>query len=81
MHITFFFPFEDAACHCTSPRQQSSKHNEQLEAPMEAQETQALYNGGRGGGRGGDVASFEESDPGRRRITITFIYSLKTLHA
>lgn len=40
--IHHFFFFEDAACHCTSPRQLSSKHNRQLGAPMEAQETQCI---------------------------------------
>lgn len=76
--------FQDAACHCTSPRQPSSKHNRQLEAPMEAQETVYIMGKwGRWGVRGGwawdeDVASFEESDPSWRKITITFIYPLKT---
>lgn len=34
--------YQDAACHCTSPKQPSSKHNRQLEAPMEAEEEQPI---------------------------------------
>lgn len=66
---------EDAACRCTSARQLSSEHNRQLEAPMEAQQTQhSLYNGGGRkrredeGGRG----CLKESE---KKITITFIHT------
>lgn len=62
--------FEDAACLCTSPRQLSSEHNRQLEAPMEAQETVNIT-GERGGGEGVRRGG---------KIKITFVCLWKTLH-
>lgn len=52
--VFLFFILEDAACHYTSPRLLSCKHNSQLEAPMEAEETLFIIRKrqGRMGGEG-----------------------------